>query len=130
MCSHHWARARGVARSWQQVIERVPSTDIDRVVNGDARRASLSMVLVSISLGRHWQHLTARSELEERLELQRVELFHLRLFGRMHTSRVRAAVKTAVERSVACGVQPIPQLSRRRAHQRERNFVPVRRGTP
>ena len=37
----------------------------------------------SISLGLHWRHLTARSELEERLELQRVELFHLRLLGRI-----------------------------------------------
>ena len=55
----------------------------------------------------------------------RLELFHLRLFGRMHTSRVRAAVKTAVEKLDACGVQAILRLSRRRAHQRERNFVPV-----
>ena len=99
------------------------STDIDRAVNGDARRASLSMLLVSISLGLHWRHLTARSELGDALELQRVELFHLRLLGGMRTSRVHAAVKTAVERSVACGVQPIPQLSRWRAHQRERKVV-------
>ena len=56
MCSHYWARARGVTRSWQQVTEMVPSTDIDRAVNGDARRASLSMLLVSISLGLHWRH--------------------------------------------------------------------------
>ena len=42
-----------------------------------------------------------------------------------HASRVRAAVKTAVEKLDACGVQPFPQLSRRRAHQRERNFVPA-----
>ena len=34
-------------------------------------------------------------------------------FGRMHTSHVRAAVKTAVEKLDACGVQPILQLSRR-----------------
>ena len=47
---HYWARAGGVTRSWQQVTERVPSTDIDRAVNGDARRASLSMLLVNISL--------------------------------------------------------------------------------
>ena len=84
------------------------------------------MLLVSISLGLHWRHSTARSELEDRLELQRVELFHLRLLGGMGTSRVHAAVTTAVERSVACGVQPILQLSRRSGHQRQRNFVPVR----
>mgnify|MGYP006101035601 CR=1 FL=1 len=37
MCSHHWARAGGLARSWQQVIERVPSTDIDRAVTTATR---------------------------------------------------------------------------------------------
>ena len=125
MCSHHWARARGVTRSWEQVTERVSSTDIDRAVNGDARRASLSMLLVSISLGRHWRHLTARSELEDPLTAERVELFHFRLLLRTHEDRLRAQLKTEVEKSDACGVQRVLQLSRRSAHQRERNFVPV-----
>ena len=36
--------------------ERMASTAIYRAVNGDARRASLSMLVVSISLGLHWRH--------------------------------------------------------------------------
>ena len=83
------------------------------------------MLLVSISLGRHWRHLTARSELEDPLTAERVELFHFRLLLRTHEDRLRAQLKTEVEKSDACGVQRVLQLSRRSAHQRERNFVPV-----
>lgn len=64
MCSHHilrigpiqslGARARGGAELTEQITDArgCQSTDIDRAVNGDARRASLSMLLVSISLRR------------------------------------------------------------------------------
>ena len=48
--------------------------------------------------------MTARSESGDRLELQRVELFHLRLL--LHT-HVRVQLKTEVEKSDACGVQPV-----------------------
>ena len=69
------------------------------------------MLLVSISLGRHWRHLTARSELEEPLTAERVELFHFRLLLCIHEDRLRAQLKTEVEKSDAFGVQRFPRLS-------------------
>ena len=105
--------------------------DIDRAVNGDARRASLSMLLVSISLGRHWRHLTARSESSgDRLWSSNALSFPISVFWfcsllHTHTTRVRVQLKTEVKKSDACGVQPVPRRSRRSAHQRERNFVPA-----
>ena len=88
----------------------MPSTDIDRAVNGDARSANLSMLRVSISLGRHWRHCDTRSELGEPLELQRVELFHLRLLWHTATTRVRVPVKTEVKQSDALSRERFPQL--------------------
>ena len=67
---------------------------------------------------------SARSESGDRLELQRVELFHLRLLLNTHTTRVRVQLKTEGEKSDACGVQPFLQLSRRSGHQRERSSFP------
>ena len=39
-----------------------------------------------------------------------------------HASRVRAAVKTAVEKSDACGVQPFPRLSTDGVHTEGKKF--------
>ena len=99
MCSHHWARARGVTRSWQQVTERVPSTDIDRAVNGDARRASLSMLLVSISLGLHWRHSEIRNELGVPLTLAVFTRSHPFLHGVTEEDLVR----DPIQERVPCG---------------------------
>ena len=99
MCSHHWARARGVTRSWEQVTERVSSTDIDRAVNGDARRASLSMLLVSISLGLHWRHSEIRNELRVPLTLAVFTRSHLFLHG--HTEE--DLVRVPIQERVPCG---------------------------
>ena len=99
MCSHHWARARGVTRSWQQVTERVPSTDIDRAVNGDARRASLSMLLVSISLGLHWRHSEIRNELRVPLTLAVFTRSHPFLHGVTEEDLVR----DPIQERVPCG---------------------------
>ena len=99
--------------------------DIDRAVNGDARRASLSMLLVSISLGLHWHH----SEIRNELGVPRTLAVFTRSHQFLHGDTEEDLVRVPIQERVPCGhhserVSGTPVLlSVWRT--RERNFIPV-----